>query len=237
MVGGACSADASQLSNRIGDCAFAPNAQCANQDLGAVTVPSTDLTGADFTGSDFRRADLRYTILRNATLAGADLSEADLTGSDLRGADLSGAVLFSTSFNDARWEGSNRSGARYCETLFPDGSVSDCVDLDVKIPLSSVTPPSVVRFAPRAPVRCFHDALGQGIEVDWVLRDALSAGFLVDGIQASSATGSRGINRIPFPCDRKSHRVTIQGFGSVSPLASSSFSLTLGPGTASEPVR
>ena len=237
MVVGGCGSAGSQLSNRFGDCTFDPNARCTNQDLAAVTIPATDLTGADFSGSDFRRADLRYTILRNAKLVGTDLSEADLTGSDLRGADLSGAVLFSTSFNNVQWDGSNRSGARYCETLLPDGSVSDCVALDVKVPTGAVSPPSVVSFRPRSPVRCFNDAAGEGIEVDWVLRDATSAGFLIDDIQASSAIGSHGIKRIPFPCDRRKHKVTIQAFGAVPPLASSSFSMSLGPGPASKPVR
>ena len=238
VVLGGCGSAGSPLSNRFGDCTFDPNARCANQDLVAVNIPSTDLTGADFSGSDLRRADLRYTILRNVNFSGTNLSNANLTGADLRGANLANAQLFQSTLDRADWTGANRAGTRYCETLLPDGSVSDCREItDLEVPVVTAKPPVVVNFGPRPPVQCFNDGAGEGIEVDWLLRDATSAGFLVDDIQASSALGSSGITRIPFPCDRRTHKVTIQAFGAVPPLAAASFSLTLGPGSLSEPVR
>lgn len=237
-LAGGCASSGSELSNRYGNCTFVPRTQCADQDLAAVSVPSSDLTDSDFSGADLRRADLRHAILRNANLAGADLSNADLTGADLRGANLAGARLFQATLTRANWVGAQRAGARYCETLLPDGGVSDCTEITgLEVPKVTIKPPRIESFAPRRPVRCIYDGAGGGIEIDWKVRDGGSASFLVDDIQVSTAAGDHGIKRIPFPCDDQRHTVSIQAFGALSPLATSSFSLTLGRGDPSAPIR
>ena len=59
--------------------------------------------------------DLSGAELRGADLSGADLSGADLSGAELRGADLRGA--------DPR--GAEMKGIRLCNTMMPDGSITD----------------------------------------------------------------------------------------------------------------
>lgn len=217
-----CSNGASGLGNRFGDCTFEPQAVCTNQDLQSLGLEATDLTGADFSGSDMTGTNLRNAILRDAKLVGTNLSAVDLTGADLRGADLTNATLFRAHLEDADWTGSDRSGVGYCETFFPDGTVSDCKDLEVGSSGPAALP-SVVTFEPLQPFTCLNDALGQGVEVSWKVRNSTTVAFLVDDVRATTATGRHGIKRIPVECDGARHVFTIQAFGVVPPLVSESF--------------
>lgn len=229
VLGTGCGSSGPEFSNRFGDCVFEPGTTCTNQDFTALNLESSDLTGANFSGSNFRNADLRNVILRNANLSGTQMLGADLTGADLRGADLSGAELFSATMDNVRWAGANRTGIKLCQTLLPNGTVSDCPDLDNVTPPPPKGPPAIVTFAPHEPVRCIVDAIGEGIEVDWKVRNAESAVFLVDDVEASTQLGSGGIKRLPFPCDHHTHTVTIKVSGDTPPVATRSFDLKLGP--------
>jgi hypothetical protein len=224
-----CSGSSSpQLSNDFGGCAFGAHARCPNADLAALSVPQSDLRGADFSGANFKGTDLSDSDLRDANLSGANLSRVNLVNADLRGADLSDAILFQATLDGARWSGANRTGTRYCETVLPDGSFSDCKELDVPTTIDT-RPPAVVSFGPDRPVRCLHDFIGEGINVDWRVRHASSVAFQIDGVQAATAVGDKGVKRIPFPCDGARHTVTLQAFASFAPVASDSFELSLEP--------
>jgi hypothetical protein len=220
-VTASCQSSGSVATNRVGDCTFEPHTVCKNQNLIAVSLESSDLTGADFSGSDMTDANLRNAILRDAVLVGTNLSAAQLSGADLRGANLTNAALYRAHLDGADWFRSDRSGVRYCQTLLPDETISTCKALDV----SNGAPaprPSIVVFAASRPARCINDGIGQGINLDWAVRNASTAVFLVDDVHVSNATGTRGTKRIPFPCDGKPHSVTLQAIGATPPLAASS---------------
>jgi Pentapeptide repeats (8 copies) len=221
-----CSSSNGILTNEFAGCTFEPHTNCAGLDLAGVIVAESDLRGANFAGANLEGADLRRADLRDANLKGADLTHADLTRADLRGADMSDAILTSVRFEHADWVGSNRSGARLCKTVLPDGGVSACKVLDVHVQVDQ-TPASIVKFAAAPPVVCIDDFVGDGIMVDWRIAHAQSAVFLVDDIQASSAQGTKGRQRIPFLCDGAPHTVTIQALGEVSPVASRTFTVSL----------
>ena len=228
LAGVSCTSPEPELTNRFGDCNFQPGTDCHGQNLAAVSIPATDLTGANLSGVSLEDADLRNVIFRNANLSTANLSGADLTGADLRGANLSDAVLFRATMDRVDWSGANRSGTKFCNTLLPDGSVSDCRAIDdLTAPVVEVKPAVVVTFKPHRPIECFNDGAGMGIEVDWKVRNATSVVFLIDDLQASIGLGTRGIKRLPFPCDGERHRVTIQAFGAVPPLVTSSFTVAV----------
>ncbi len=93
----------------------------ASQDLSALDLHKTDLSGGifhqsklartnfqgtDLSNTDFGRANLNRANLRDANLGRSYLSYADLEGADLRGADLSYAYL-----NHANLKGANLCGA------------------------------------------------------------------------------------------------------------------------------
>ena len=220
-----CQNSSPTLENHFGDCTFAPHAVCRNQNLGAVDLEALDLTGIDLSGSDLTDSNMHRTILRNATLVGTNLSAVNLSGADLRGANLTDAALFRARLDRADWAGSVRTGVRYCQTLLPDSTVSDCKELEVVGHIGPLIPPTIVNFAPHEPQKCFNDGVGQGIEVEWSVQNADTVAFLVDGLRASSATGSGGIKRLPMPCDGKQRTVTILAFGSTPPPARSTFSV------------
>ena len=147
--------------NEFGDCVFEPNASCTEQDFTAIDLSDLDMTGGNFAGSDFTAANLRGAVLRDADLSGATLTRADLTDADLRGADLTDAVVFSATFEGAEWQGASRSGMQTCETVLPDGDVSDCPRIDqLEAPVNTSPPPTIVRFEPQPPATCLHDGLG-----------------------------------------------------------------------------
>ena len=73
---------------------------CNRCDLSAAKLPDIDLSYADLRGANLSRANLRN----------ADLRETDLSYAILRGANLSYAIL---------------RGAIFCNTVLPDGEVSN----------------------------------------------------------------------------------------------------------------
>ncbi len=231
----ACSSPDPGFSNRFGECVFEPGTQCPDADLAAVSAPQSDLHGANFARANLKGVDFGHANLRNVDFSGANLSRANLTGVDLRGANLSSAILFQATLTGSQWRGSNRDGTRYCETLLPSGAVSDCPELDVVIPEDS-TPAAIVTFEPVQPARCRTDFIGEGVEVNWRVRDASSVSFLVDGAPVASSSGRRGVKRLPFPCDDAPHEVSIQAFGAAPPFATASFTLSVPPGSPARPL-
>lgn len=225
-----CQSSSPSLSNRYGDCTFKPHTVCRNQNLTSLSLEFSDLTGADFSGSDFTHSDLRNAILRDAKLVGAILFKTDLIRADLRGADLTGATLFGTRLDHANWAGATRTDIHYCVTVLPDGTLSTCKALD-SAPVSGPSdPPAVAAFALHRPIKCLNDGIGEGVNVDWKVEHSTNVVFLIDDVRASDAQAKRGVKRLPVPCDRKSHRVTIQAFGTVPPIATQSFTMSIGPG-------
>ncbi len=229
LVVGCQSSSGQGLSNRFGDCTFAPHAVCTGQNLASLTLDGSDLTGADFSGSDFSHADLRHVILRGANLKDVNFSEADLSDSDLRNANLSGAALFSARLDRANWTGANRTGTRYCLTRLPDGGLSDCRELESIAPPAQPKPPAIEVFAVHRPLRCLDDGVGEGFEVDWKTLRASNVAFLIDDIRATTASGNGGVQRLPMKCDNRQHVVVLQAFGSTPPLASKSLTVSLAP--------
>ncbi|MGZ6886590.1 MAG: pentapeptide repeat-containing protein [Acidimicrobiia bacterium] len=225
----ACGSSGQDLTNRFGDCTFEARTVCTNQNLQSVSLSYSDLTGADLSGSDLSGADMQSAILRNVKLVNANLSAADLTDADLRGADLTGATLYRATLDRADWIGAIRTGIRLCNTVFPDGSISDCPALDV--PTGSVPPAAVVAFAAHADGQCIVDGVGEGIELDWAVRNAVSVGFSVDGARIASAKGTSGVKRLPVACDGKRHLFEIDAFGEKPPPATRTIGVLVRPGT------
>ena len=229
LVAGCQSSSVQGLTNRFGDCTFAPHAVCTGQNLAALTLDGSDLTGADFSGSDLSHADLRGVILRDANLKDADLVGADLSDADLRNANLSGAALFTARLDRADWTGSNRTGTRFCQTRLPDGTMSACRDLESFVPPAPTKPPAIETFTVHRPLRCLDDGVGEGFEVDWKVVRASNVAFLIDDIRSTSASGNGGIQRLPMQCDNRQHVVTLQAFGSSPPPATQSLTVALAP--------
>ena len=73
---------------------------CNRCDLSAAKLPDIDLSYADLRGANLSRANLRN----------ADLRETDLREASLRDANLSCAIL---------------RGAIFCNTILPNGEISD----------------------------------------------------------------------------------------------------------------
>ena len=115
--------------------------ECVECDLRDMDMRGADLTEASLTGVILHNADLRYSDLGKANLSKADLRKAILWGADLRGANLRGvdlreARLISANLRHSDLSGANltdarnanSSGAKFCNTTMPDGSIAnrDC---------------------------------------------------------------------------------------------------------------
>ena len=228
-----CGSSGREITDRYGECTFRPRAVCPNQDLSAIAASNSDLNGADLSGADLTGADLRDVSFRGANLAKTNLESADLTGADLRNADLTGASLIGTTLQDADLTDTNQTGVTFCNTVMPDGTVTDCKILTAgQKPGKPDPPPSITSARAHRPVRCIVDGIGDGIEVDYHVKNAQSVLFSVDGVRASVSNADDGIQRIPFTCDGHPHRVTVEAFGKTAPVASRSFTVSVEEGTA-----
>jgi hypothetical protein len=92
--------------------------------------PSKNLSGCNYSGQNLTGARLASANLRNANLNGANLCGADLRSANLQGADLRGANLTRANLSAAALGGANTSGAKYCQTILPNGKRDDsgCVE-------------------------------------------------------------------------------------------------------------
>ena len=232
-----CSDDGAVRANDVfGGCKIRAKSSCPDQDLRGVSLVSANMRGMDLTRANLGGADLREVDLAGARLVNADLSNADLTAADLRGADLTNSALNFTNFSRAEMAGAILTGATICNTTLSDGRTDPgiCTVKPVATPGAPTGPPVIVSFGPAPPAKCISDGAGDGIEVAWVARNVTGITFLVDNIRVEGATKPRSSLRIPFACDDKPHRVTMQAYG-LPPLATASFTLSVGPGTAPKP--
>lgn len=233
LVVAGCGGTDRQISNRFGDCTFLPRTNCPNQDLSAIAASNSDLDGADFSGANFTGADLRNVSLRGAKLTKTILNGADLTGADLRDSDLTGALLISATLTQADLTDTVQTGVTFCNTVMPDGTVTDCQFLRGGGKQAKPDPPPRITVArAHRPVRCIVDGVGDGIEVDYKTRHAQSVVFSVDDVRASDTNFGEGIHRIPFSCDGHPHTVKIEAFGRTTPPASRTFSVSVEEGAA-----
>lgn len=106
--------------------------------LQGIQLPKAELPFAHLKGALLGEANLRGANLRGADLRGVMLTGADLSGADLFGADLRGATIYTTNFKgadlreanllevivDDSLESARRQGARFEETIMPNGSVN-----------------------------------------------------------------------------------------------------------------
>jgi hypothetical protein len=227
----ACGGGGREISNRFGDCTFQAKTVCRNQDLSSIAASNSDLDGADLSGSNLTGADLRGVSLRNAKLVKTVLNGVDLTGADLRNADLTGASLISATLESADLTDTVQTGVTFCNTVMPDGSVTDCKLLNNPIKSKPDPPPSIRVARAHRPVKCIVDGIGNGIEVDYAVRHAQSVVFSVDDVRASDSNFADGIQRIPFPCDGHPHSVSVEAFGRTAPPATRSFTVSVEEGT------
>jgi hypothetical protein len=227
-----CGGSERQISNRFGDCTFRPKTVCKNQDLSSIAASNTDLNGADLSGANLTGADLRQVSLRRATLVRTVFNGADLTGADLRDADLSGSFMIGTTLDRADLVNANQTGITFCNTVMPDGTVTDCKLLAGGKPGKPDPPPRIVQARAHRPVKCIVDGVGDGIEIDFKTRHAQSVVFSVDDVRASDTRFAEGIQRIPFTCDGHPHTVSVQAFGRTTPPASRSFTVSVEEGSA-----
>lgn len=82
----------------------------------------TDLSGVDLTGAKLADADLGKTNFTGADLTGANLTGANLKNTNLKDANLANANLQGA--KNAKYEAINQ--AKLCNTILPNGKISDC---------------------------------------------------------------------------------------------------------------
>ena len=227
-----CGGSGREISNRFGECTFEPKTVCRNQDLSSIAASNSDLDGADLSGANLTGADLRQVSLRGAKLVKTVLNGADLTGADLRDADLSGAYMISATLDRADLTNTNQAGVTFCNTVLPDGTVTDCKFLQSTKPGKVVPRPEIVVARAHRPVRCIVDGIGDGIEIDYRTKHAQSVVFSVDDVRASDSRFADGIQRIPFTCDGHPHTVSVTAFGRTAPPATRSFTVSVEEGSA-----
>lgn len=81
--------------------------------------------GANLTGCDFEDSSTLKVGCVNCNLSKANLTEAIVVDADLSGADLTDACLVDADFNGANLAGATTSGAVFCRTTLPDGSIDN----------------------------------------------------------------------------------------------------------------
>ncbi len=93
-------------------------------DLRGAQLPEAKLHAANVSHACLSRADLSDADLSDANLSQANLVEANLIAAKLGGASLSGAIL--TRANLAQAKDANLSGAKLCDTIMHDLTLSNC---------------------------------------------------------------------------------------------------------------
>lgn len=237
LVVAACGSNEPEVASKYGDCDFVPRTNCSGQDLNSITIAFSDLTGANLAKADLTDANLHGVILRDADLTGTDLSGADLTGSDLRGATLTDTVFNRANLDKARWTGTDRSQAQFCNTVLPDGEISDCVLLRTTDTTAPRPRPQILVFGVEPPGTCVSDAVGEGIELRYRTQNANQIGISVDGIRLRDDQASRAVVRVPVTCDGRTHTFELEAFGDTPPPASKTITYRVGKAQLAQPVR
>jgi hypothetical protein len=139
-----------------------------------------DLTGAVLIDADLRNADLSRTVLSFANLTGAILRGANFTGADLSDVDCSRANVFG---------GLDTSGAIFCRTVMPDGTLRN----DHCGPANAPTDSGEVPVGGTQPGGTTADASGLPIG-----GGTAAVGIIADpnGISPGGETGSGGSRRM-----------------------------------------
>lgn len=105
-------------------CVIEPHANCEFANLSGVILTNANFVYANLHAANLSHADLGYATLYGAHLPNANLSYADLTGADFSNADVAYVNFSGADVTDD----TEFTGARFCGTTMPDGSVnnSDC---------------------------------------------------------------------------------------------------------------
>jgi len=110
-----------------------PSCDLRGAELQGAIVEDADLRKAILSGANFYKASLSGANLLDASLSGtyllkADLLYANLSGADLHEAELRGADLRNANLQNADLRRAILSGAKFCNTTMPDGSINnrDC---------------------------------------------------------------------------------------------------------------
>ncbi len=233
VLASACSSGGEVRDEVGGDCEVAPRVVCRNQDLSSVSLVAATLQGVDFSGSNLSSADLRRADLTGAKLVGATLASTNFANASLKDADLTRAFMFGTNLTDADLSGAITTGVERCNVIEPDGSltVGFCAGADAA-PVEdapSTEPPTIEYFRPARPERCVNDASGTGIDIEWLIRDANTLTFYVDGIRIEASSKRRGTKRVPFECDGRNHIVSVRAFGVNATSEGADFTISLNP--------
>ena len=231
VVVAGCGTNGREISNRYGDCTFKPRTVCRNQDLSSIAASNSDLNGADLSGANLTGADLRQVSFRGAKLVKTNFTGSDLSGADLRDADITDAFFVGSTLDRADLAGANQTGATFCNTVLPDGTVTDCKYLESTKPGKQAKRLRIAQARARRPVHCIVDGVGDGIEIDYRTVNTQSVVFSVDDVRVSDSRFSAGIQRIPFTCDGHEHTVSVEAFGKVAPPVSRSFTVSVEEGT------
>lgn len=237
VVAAACGSNEPEVAAKYGDCNFVPRTDCSGQDLNSVTIAFADLTGANLSEVNLSDANLHGAILRDADLTGADLSGADLTSTDLRGATFTDTIFNRANLDKARWTGTDRSQAQFCNTVLPTGDISDCPLLRPDTVTTLPAPrPVILEFGVEPPGRCVSDAIGEGIELRYRTKNATQIGISIDGIRLRDDTIAKAVVRVPVACDGRIHTFELEAFGATPPPASKTISYRVGRAHQAQPV-
>ena len=98
---------------------------CPNGILTGANVSGTDLANANLSGANMTGAIMQGVILTDANLEGANLTDVDLSTATLTRARLKNAILVRANLLDADIGGVDFTGARFGQTVCPDGHVTD----------------------------------------------------------------------------------------------------------------
>jgi uncharacterized protein YjbI with pentapeptide repeats len=108
-----------------------------------VIFSMANLSNADLSDASLKGANFSYSSLQNANLTnadfsynpdiggsislftGANLSDANLTNTNLRRTELTDANLYRTNLREAKLSGSSFKSAKHCQTILPNGKVSN----------------------------------------------------------------------------------------------------------------
>jgi uncharacterized protein YjbI with pentapeptide repeats len=93
-------------------------------DLRGAELPEAKLHAANLSHACVFKANLSDANLSDANLSQANLVEANLIEAKLGGASLSGAILTRANLSHAK--NANLSGAKLCDTVMPDQTLSNC---------------------------------------------------------------------------------------------------------------
>lgn len=239
-------ADGATGSTTVGDCVFAPGAQCQDADLSGVSLNGDDAQGGNFTGADFSdaelegvnlsRTDLTSVTFEGATLDNVDLSSANLTeatleGATLTGVNLDGTVLCMTIRTDGTTDdtGCPFSGTTTMESTTTEGTTTESTTTDGTTTDSGTTTsaggaPTIDSFDVPSTAGCEEGEEQKNVGVEWEASDATGVELAVDGEAPGAQAGleASGSADVTVPCDGEDHEISLTAFNSAGETATES---------------